>query len=140
MLYYYGPWVEKASCRNHTTADPDVWFDDPTQARSICLKCPVKDECLFTALELIQRGEHIRGIWGGLSAIQLRRALVNPNNIPRMRGQRSRAKVPPIFLIPLIPEPLISDELPSPRRKGRSRTEVDVEVEVEELLDDQITA
>jgi Transcription factor WhiB len=105
MLYYYGPWVESASCRNHTTADPDVWFDDPTQARGICMKCPVKDECLFTALELIQRGETVKGIWGGLSAIQLRRALENPNSIPRMRGQRSRAKNPPIFLIPLIPEP-----------------------------------
>jgi Transcription factor WhiB len=109
MLYYYGPWVEEASCRNHESADPDVWFDNPTQARGICMKCPVKDACLFTALELIQRGETVKGIWGGLSAIQLRRALENPNSIPRMRGQRSRAKNPPIFLIPLIPEPWIEE-------------------------------
>jgi len=72
------------------------------------MKCPVKDQCLFTALELIQRGEAIKGIWGGLSAIQLKRAMANPNNIPKMRGQRSRAKEPPVFLIPLIPEELIS--------------------------------
>ena len=109
MLYYYGPWVEEASCRNHESADPDVWFDNPTQARGICMKCPVKDACLFTALELIQRGETVKGIWGGLSAIQLRRALENPNSIPRMRGQRSRAKNPPIFLIPLIPEPWVEE-------------------------------
>ena len=105
MLYYYGTWVQDAACRDNEQADPDVWFDNPTMARGICMKCPVKDECLFTALELIQRGENIKGIWGGLSSIQLRRALSNPETIPKMRGQRSRAKHPPIFLIPLIPEP-----------------------------------
>ena len=87
------------------------------------MKCPVKDECLYTALELIQRGEVVKGIWGGLSAIQLRRALENPNSIPRMRGQRSRAKNPPIFLIPLIPEPWIEecDELLSNDSGGNRR-------------------
>jgi len=110
MLYYYGTWVDDASCRDHETADPDVWFDDPNQARSICMKCPVKDECLFTAMVLIQRGEVVRGIWGGLSAIQLHRALENPSNIPKMRGQRSRAKSPPIFPIPMIPDPIFDDD------------------------------
>lgn len=106
MFFYYGEWVKDASCRDNPDAHPDVWFDDPVVARKICMKCPVKDECLFTALTLIQRGECIKGIWGGLSAIQLHRALENPNRIPRMRGQRSRAKNPPIFLVPPIPEPL----------------------------------
>jgi Transcription factor WhiB len=125
MLYYYGTWVEDALCRAHDAVNPDMWFDEPTQARSVCMKCPVKDECLFTALELIQRGELIRGVWGGLSAIQLRRALENPKNIPKMRGQRSRAKQPPIFLIPLVPEPREpEEELPTRRHRspaGRAR-------------------
>ena len=119
MLYFYGPWVEDASCRDHATADPDVWFDNPTEARGICMKCPVKDQCLYTALELIQRGEVVKGIWGGLSAIQLRRALARPESIPKMRGQRSRAKNPPVFLIPAIPEPLdCEEELPSSVGRG----------------------
>lgn len=110
MFYYYGRWVEDASCRDNPDADPDVWFDDPTQARKICIKCPVKDQCLFTALELIQRGETLKGIWGGLSAIQIRRAMENPANIPKMRGQRSRAKQPPVFMVPLIPEELLPQQ------------------------------
>lgn len=109
MLYYYGPWVKSAACRNNPDADADVWFDDPVTARKICMKCPVKDECLFTALELIQRGETIKGIWGGLSAIQLHRARANPASIPKMRGQRSRAKEAPTFLVPVIPEDLLSN-------------------------------
>jgi len=56
-------------------------------------------------MELIQRGEIVKGIWGGLSTIQLKRALENPLLIPKMRGQRSRAKNPPTFIIPSIPEP-----------------------------------
>lgn len=109
MFYYYGRWVEEALCRSNAEAGPDVWFDEPVEARKICMKCPVKDECLFTALELIQRGETIKGIWGGLSAIQLKRAVLNPASIPKMRGQRSRSKTPPTFLIPVIPEHLLPD-------------------------------
>lgn len=118
MMYYYGTWVEDASCRNNGDADPDVWFDEPTRARKICMKCPVKDECLYTALELIQRGETIKGIWGGLSAIQLKRAMVNPNNIPKMRGQRSRAKDPPTFLVPVIPAASLRPITEEDRRTG----------------------
>ena len=123
MLYYYGTWIEDAVCRGDSV-DPDLWFDEPSQARTICMRCPVKDECLFTALELIQRGEIVKGVWGGLSAIQLHRALENPDNIPKMRGQRSRAKQPPVFLIPMIPEPL-DDPIPIRRRMspaGRARS------------------
>jgi hypothetical protein len=124
MLYYYGPWVEAALCRAED-ADPDMWFEEPQRARKVCLQCPVKDECLFTALELVQRGECVKGIWGGLSSIQLHRALQNPNNIPKMRGQRSRAMRPPIFPIPLIPPPLPDeDELGAARsRSGRGQRE-----------------
>jgi len=110
MLYYYGTWVEDASCRDNADAAPDTWFDDQAQARQICMKCPVNDECLFTAMQLIQQGEIVKGIWGGLSAIQLKRALKNPKLIPKMRGQRSRSKNPPVFDVPPIPQPYFHEE------------------------------
>lgn len=107
MLHYYGPWVKQALCRDHDDAHPDVWFEDPVRARAICRTCPVRDECLITALELVQDGVNVRGIWGGLSAVQLRRALERPDSIPTMRGQRSRAKESPSFLVPVLPASLL---------------------------------
>lgn len=54
-------------CRN-ADADPEMWFperrsmaDSPEYAGALCSGCPVKPECLATALAL--RVAH--GIWGG---------------------------------------------------------------------------
>ena len=58
-----GPWAARARCAD---IDPEIFFpphDDPaTEARQICARCPVRDECLAYALDADER----YGIWGGL--------------------------------------------------------------------------
>ncbi|ORJ55576.1 hypothetical protein B5M45_24780 [Mycobacterium simiae] len=62
-------WQDRALC---ATADPDVFFPDDkssaSDAKSLCLRCGVRDECLEYALEHDERF----GIWGGLSARERR--------------------------------------------------------------------
>jgi WhiB family redox-sensing transcriptional regulator len=54
--------AEELPCR---TTDPDLWFaEDPAdleRAKTMCRACPVRAECLQTALE--QREPW--GVWGG---------------------------------------------------------------------------
>jgi WhiB family transcriptional regulator, redox-sensing transcriptional regulator len=58
-----GTWVEHATC---ASTDPEIFFpakgDPGTQARQVCGRCPVSDNCLAYALA---SGEEF-GIWGGL--------------------------------------------------------------------------
>jgi WhiB family redox-sensing transcriptional regulator len=58
-----GPWTARASC---TETDPGIFFpphgDPATEARQICARCPVRDDCLAYALDADER----YGIWGGL--------------------------------------------------------------------------
>jgi WhiB family transcriptional regulator, redox-sensing transcriptional regulator len=58
-----GTWAEHATC---ASTDPEIFFpakgDPGTQARQVCGRCPVSDNCLAYAL---QSGEEF-GIWGGL--------------------------------------------------------------------------
>lgn len=58
-----GSWVESAACAG---TDPEIFFpakDGPgAEARKVCARCPVSDDCLAYAL---QAGEEF-GIWGGL--------------------------------------------------------------------------
>ncbi|MEW2295512.1 WhiB family transcriptional regulator [Streptomyces sp. NPDC006743] len=69
-------WREHAACRHE---DPDLFFPIGTtgpalvqteQAKSVCRRCPVRDECLEWALETAQP----LGVWGGTSENE-RRAL-----------------------------------------------------------------
>jgi len=54
--------VEDVPCRRF---DPDLWFADaPTElelAKSLCIDCPVRVECLAGALERAEPW----GVWGG---------------------------------------------------------------------------
>ena len=65
-------WFDDAACRDVGT---DVFF--PTseaqsdEAKSICAVCPVREECLEYALET-RPGD---GVWGGLTATELRRVI-----------------------------------------------------------------
>jgi WhiB family transcriptional regulator, redox-sensing transcriptional regulator len=58
-----GTWIEHATC---ASTDPEIFFpakgDPGTQARQVCGRCPVSDDCLAYALA---SGEE-SGIWGGL--------------------------------------------------------------------------
>jgi WhiB family redox-sensing transcriptional regulator len=57
-------WEERARCGQY---DPEIFFD-PTaraerKAKSICAQCPVRMDCLASALSV--RAEF--GVWGGLN-------------------------------------------------------------------------
>lgn len=57
-------WQDQAACRN---VDPDLFFPSETdkatalQAKQVCGRCVVKDECLSYALW----AREDEGIWGG---------------------------------------------------------------------------
>lgn len=68
-----GPWQDRAACIGH---DPELWFADTAaqpgpqpdhyrltvvNAKAICRRCEVRDECLAFCLETGQT----HGIWGG---------------------------------------------------------------------------
>lgn len=61
-------WQVKGACRGHKT--PDIWFPDKKsppegtiEARSVCLRCDVRDRCLQFALDHPKEP----GIWGALT-------------------------------------------------------------------------
>ncbi|MET9427910.1 MULTISPECIES: WhiB family transcriptional regulator [unclassified Streptomyces] len=79
-------WRHNAVCREE---DPDLFFPigntglallQIEEARTVCRRCPVMEQCLQWALESGQ--EH--GVWGGLSEDE-RRAL-------KRRAARNRAR------------------------------------------------
>lgn len=62
------PWQHRGACRGHQT--PDIWFptkDTPPaavlEARAICVRCNVRQECLLFAMNRPDEP----GIWGGLT-------------------------------------------------------------------------
>ncbi|MCH5672161.1 WhiB family transcriptional regulator [Streptomyces gilvus] len=80
-------WRDQAACRNE---DPDLFFPIGTsgpallqteQAKAVCARCPVRDECLEWALD---HGE-ILGVWGGTGEME-RRALQRRRRAAARRG------------------------------------------------------
>lgn len=64
-------WLERASCRGLPTRMffPERWANDSVHevAKSICSRCPVRDECLELAL-LENKAEDDRwGVFGGMT-------------------------------------------------------------------------
>lgn len=79
-------WRHRAACRDE---DPELFFPIGTtgpaefqtdQAKAVCRRCPVVEDCLSWAMETGQDS----GVWGGLSEDE-RRAL-------KRRGARLRAR------------------------------------------------
>lgn len=74
-------WMDGAAC---TEVAPDLFFADATNlvdtklAKTVCVECRVKDQCLQYALE--NRMEY--GVWGGLSVLE-RRSLLRKIKVPR---------------------------------------------------------
>jgi WhiB family redox-sensing transcriptional regulator len=66
------PWTGHALCAQ---TDPDLFFSDSAgqieQAKAICSRCMVRDECLAHALETREDF----GVWGGLDHDERRRLL-----------------------------------------------------------------
>ncbi|MFE0786906.1 WhiB family transcriptional regulator [Streptomyces mutabilis] len=80
-------WREHAECR---TEDPDLFFPIGTtgpaalqteQAKAVCRRCPVREQCLRWALDT---GQSI-GVWGGTSEME-RRALKRREAVRRKAG------------------------------------------------------
>jgi WhiB family redox-sensing transcriptional regulator len=65
-------WMSDAACAE---TDPELWFPEldslwrVRQAKNICDKCPVKQQCLDYA----QKNAFKEGIWGGLSPTERHR-------------------------------------------------------------------
>ncbi len=63
-LFERPAWHRQAACRG---ADPGLFFpergDKPTGALAYCQGCPVRQECLDSALEFGER--FVVGVWGG---------------------------------------------------------------------------
>src|SRR3712207_1534493 len=74
-------WTAAASCRR---ADPDALFVQgaaQNQAKTVCLACPVRTECLADALD--NRVEF--GVWGGMTERERRALLRRRPNVTSWR-------------------------------------------------------
>src|SRR4051794_41919079 len=75
-------WASRAACR---ASDPDALFVQgaaQNRAKSVCLGCPVRTECLADALD--NRVEF--GVWGGMTERERRAPLLRrPHVTPRRR-------------------------------------------------------
>ncbi|WP_112466137.1 WhiB family transcriptional regulator [Streptomyces triticisoli] len=81
-----GNWRDHAACRHE---DPDLFFPIGTtgsallqaeQAKAVCRRCPVREECLQWALDTDQG----IGVWGGTNETE-RRALKRRRAAARRR-------------------------------------------------------
>lgn len=81
-------WRARGAC---VSADPDLFFPvsasglshrQEQRAKSVCGRCPVREECLQYALDSAQPA----GVWGGLNAAELTRLRRN-----RQRAHRRAA-------------------------------------------------
>jgi len=69
-------WIAKAECAKSKNIDKREFFFsnkkyEQEQAKSMCFVCPVRKQCVKTALEEKQ----LYGVWGGLDQGEIRRAL-----------------------------------------------------------------
>lgn len=80
-------WRHRAACRNE---DPELFFPIGTsgpallqieEAKAVCRRCPVSEQCLEWAIESGQDS----GVWGGMSEDE-RRALKRRGAQPRTVG------------------------------------------------------
>jgi len=79
-------WQDQARCRQY---DPELFFDPrgraERKAKAVCVRCPVRMDCLLLALE--SRAEF--GVWGGMSTKErrvLHRAPTASESRPMTRG------------------------------------------------------
>lgn len=84
-------WRERAAC-NADTVNPEWFFPDlpglaGNRAKSICAGCPVRDECLASAL-----WEPVCGIWGGTTKAE-RVAMRRDMGMPLPSGWSARTQM-----------------------------------------------
>ncbi|MFG2441135.1 WhiB family transcriptional regulator [Streptomyces sp. NPDC048508] len=61
-------WQDLARCVT-THVNPDTFFELAPEAKKICARCPVKTNCLDTALE----HSEVFGVWGGMTVAERNR-------------------------------------------------------------------
>ena len=85
-------WKKRAACRG---TDTSIFFPDPitknvnarmvwVQARQICDKCPVKQECLDYQIPFEMVSYRYDGMWGGLTPTERRAYIYNNKKKPRL--------------------------------------------------------
>ena len=86
------PWMTQAACAG---CDPELWFASRggtyANAKKVCQRCPVRQECLEYAL----RWNIEFGVWGGASrnerlALRARTNPTKPRLLPAAHGTTSR--------------------------------------------------
>lgn len=102
--YHRAPVVD-LPCR---TSSPDLWFAERTAdveaAKALCGPCPVKADCLTSALARAEPW----GVWGG-------EVLVGGVVVATKRGRgRPRKQPVPVVPVPVVPVPLPAQRRPSP--------------------------
>lgn len=79
------PWRQDAACAGE---DPDLFFsgDDASvrAAKQVCATCPVRADCLETALAV----NEMHGVWGGMAEGERRRLIRQRRRDRRQRQQR----------------------------------------------------
>jgi Transcription factor WhiB len=90
--------MANAACRDSPT--PDLWHPDgpnaeqqAEKARPICHGCPVRAACLEFALGLLAATGQLHGIWGAMTARQIREVAASqsrPSRKVAQHGTRSR--------------------------------------------------
>ena len=81
-------WAARAACR---TSDPDALFVQgaaQNRAKTVCLACPVRTECLADALD--NRTEF--GVWGGMTERERRALLRRRPNVTSWTGLLQAAR------------------------------------------------
>lgn len=90
-LLGHDDWREDALCAQ---TDPALFFPDKggstREAKRVCASCPVRIQCLESALDNDER----HGIWGGLSEVDLRKI---------RRARRAAARKRPVPEAPAAP-------------------------------------
>lgn len=80
------PWRRDAACADE---DPDLFFagDDASvrEAKQVCAVCPVRMQCLETALAV----NEMHGVWGGMAEGERRRLIRQRRRDKRTRQRRA---------------------------------------------------
>ena len=72
MFFQPDPRLIGAACAGKITSreDPDPWFPEgrgSADAKAICAKCPITDQCLAVGLEVDEEVGSREGVWGGMT-------------------------------------------------------------------------
>ena len=85
----HAAWQRDAACADE---DPDLFFagDDTSlqMAKEVCAVCPVRTECLETALAV----NEMHGVWGGMAEGERRRLIRRRRRERRERERRAKQR------------------------------------------------